>query len=60
LDTDEGYSIVVQVLWMSQEKQMFRGTVTHGYYPKDESDCIKEGAVVEFSKKKIGGIFKKE
>lgn len=60
LDTDQGYSMVVEVTWISENKEILRGVVTSGYYPKDESKWIEVGASVEFSKKKVGGIFRKE
>ena len=51
--------MIVEVSWISDDKQTYRGTVIHGYYPKDESKWIEVGAVVEFSIKKIRGISKK-
>jgi len=49
--------VVVKVLWISGDKKTLRGEVTHGYYPEDESKHLAVGTLVEFSLKKIGGIF---
>lgn len=59
LDTNENYAMMVEVTEISEDKETFRGKVTHGYYPKDEKEWIDVGALVEFSRKKIGGIHKK-
>jgi hypothetical protein len=58
LDTNKGYPMMVRVSWMSDDKETFRGKVTHGYYPKEKNKQIDVDALVEFSMKKIGGIFK--
>lgn len=59
LDTNENYAMTVEVTEISEDREIFRGKVTRGYYPKDEKEWIDVGAIVEFSRKKIGGIYKK-
>lgn len=60
LNTYKNHNImVVEIMEISEDKEIFRGQVTRGYYPKDEKEWIDVGALVEFSRKKIGGIHKK-
>ncbi|MEA2066239.1 MAG: hypothetical protein U9O65_03960 [Thermotogota bacterium] len=58
LDTDEGYSMMVEVTGMSNDKALFKGKVINGYYPSEKSKQINEDEMVEFSRKKIAGIHK--
>jgi len=59
LDTDEGYSMMVEVTEYSEDGKSFVGKVTHGYYPKNEENTVEVGEIVCFSKNKIGGIHKR-
>jgi hypothetical protein len=60
LNTYKNHNImVVEIIEVSEDKETFRGKVTHGYYPEDEKEWIDVGALVEFSREKIGGIYKK-
>jgi hypothetical protein len=59
LNINEYYSLMVKISAVLNNKEIFRGTVTHGYFPEKEEDWIKDGAMVEFSKKKIRGIHKR-
>jgi hypothetical protein len=53
-------TIMAEVTSVSYDNEVFRGKVTHGYYPKDEGKWVDVGALVEFSHKKIAGIHKKQ
>jgi hypothetical protein len=53
-------TIIVEVTSVSDNKETFRGTVTHGYFPKEKEKWINVGDLVEFSQKKIAGIQKKQ
>jgi hypothetical protein len=48
----------VEVHWMSEDKETFRGKVINGYYPpnKEKEHYIIEGEFVEFSRNKIISI----
>lgn len=52
------YSLMVKISAILNDKEIFRGIVMHGYFPAKEEDWIKNGAMVEFSRKKIGSIHK--
>ena len=58
LDTEENYSIIVEVTEIPPDHQTLRGRVTNGYYPSKQEQWIEEGTMVEFSKTKVGGIHK--
>jgi hypothetical protein len=53
-------TIVVEVTSVSDNKETFRGTVTHGYFPKDKEKWINVEDMVKFSQKKIAGIHRKQ
>jgi len=59
LGTDSDCSLVVEVYWISENRNMFRGKVVRDYYPAEEMNQIDIGTMVEFSNKKISCIFKK-
>lgn len=56
LDTDQGYSMMVEVTWISDDQETLKGRVTQGYFPMEESKHVDVGAMVEFSRMKVGGI----
>lgn len=57
LKTNNGCTMMVGVSWISQDGATFRGKVTlGGYYPKEETEHIVVGELVEFSLKKIAGV----
>lgn len=56
---DKKYAIKVKVTEISEDKETFRGKVTHGYYPEDKKEWIDVGDLVEFSREKIGIIYQK-
>ncbi len=49
---------MVKISEILNNKENFRGTVMHGYFPEKEEDWIKVGSLVEFSRRKIGSIHK--
>lgn len=59
LDTDEGYSMSVEVLSISDDGKTLRGKVTRGYYSSDKSREAPVGDFVSCSITKIKGIHKK-
>lgn len=58
LNINEHYSLMVKISEILNNKENFRGTVMHGYFPEKEEDWIKVGSLVEFSRRKIGSIHK--
>ena len=59
LATDEGYSLLVEITDIADDLNVFKGKVIHGYYPKNNSDNINTGEMVEFSRNKIESIHQK-
>jgi hypothetical protein len=60
LNTDKTHNkMVVEIMEISEDKEIFRGKVARGYYPEDKKKWINVGDLVEFSREKIGGIYKK-
>jgi hypothetical protein len=52
------YSLIVKIFEILNNNELFRGTVAQGYFPENEEDWLNNGALVEFSRKKIGSIHK--
>lgn len=59
LGTNEGYSMMVEITDIANDPYIFRGKIIHGYYPKNTSDHIETGELVEFSREKISSIHQK-
>lgn len=59
LNTDQGYEMMVDVTGISDDNSIFWGNVTQGYFTEKEKDWINAGDMVEFSRQKIAGIYKK-
>lgn len=59
LNISRGHAIVVEVKEISDDRSLFKGTVIYGYFPKNQNECIDAGSLVQFSRKKIAGIYKK-
>lgn len=50
---------VVEIMEISEDKKTYRGKVIDGYYPDNERERIDAGELVEFSREKIGVIYKR-
>jgi hypothetical protein len=60
LDTDEGYSMIVEVTEIFEDGETFIGKVIHGYHPEAQENTIEVGEIVCFAREKIHGIHKKK
>lgn len=56
LNSNKYYSLMVKISEILNNKEIFRGTVMHGYFPEKEEDWIKAGDLVEFSRRKIRSL----
>ena len=59
LKLSNGHAIIVEVLEISDDRSLLKGKVINGYFPENQTEWIDAGTLVQFSSKKISGIYRK-